>query len=92
MKKYHSGAGKSHHDPDLFAVVRPVTVDRAFFARRFVFTEFATLQPPISIVFQLLAILTQRLALPMFETAIDAQHLGNRLFLAIVHRINRIKY
>jgi hypothetical protein len=86
MKKYHSWSGKPNHDSDPVAAVRFVTLRDALLTRRFGVSEFAMLQPPVCVVFQLLTILTQRLALSMMKTAIDVQHLGNCLFLAIVHR------
>jgi hypothetical protein len=86
MKKYHSGAGKSHHYSDFFAVVRPVTVDSTILARRFSIAEFAMFKTSIGVVLQQLAFLTQRPALSMIETAIYTQHFCNYLFLTIIHR------
>jgi hypothetical protein len=56
-----------------------------FFARRFVFPEFAIFQTAVGIIFQLPAIRAKRFALPVPEAAVNTQHFGNCFFLAVIH-------
>jgi len=85
MEEQHSRSREPHYFSNLFTIFRLVAMNGTFFARRFVFSELAIFQTPMGIILQALAILTKQAALSMFEAAINMQHLGDRLFLAVIH-------